>query len=589
MNNISLETPKDLTQQLETWLGESRRLASNLSSPEVEAQLQAIEDRWQRQGFKLAFVGEFSRGKSTLINRLLNRDFLPSGATPTTASLTLIVAGDQDLMEVFFKDKPSEVRPINDVSWSDLLGTDSEGNSQDIIAPVKITLADPWLSSLNCELIDTPGIGDLSAQRADSVFDLLTECDATVLVVSANTPFSLSEVTLLEQNIIGHHVPRIIVVVSKLDTITKIEEKLSVFEYISQKVGTISANIPVLPSYPLDEVTTEAESLELVKTNIAAMVASSERQPWRSQQVARQILDFLEHLVKISEGAITAQKMTQLERELAVTELKLKIAEADPLWEEITLELEQRRLQHSQKFRHNLVNAKTDLLAQLSLELNQASNPKVWWSEKFALVLRRELVNLAQQSEGFLMQVIATDYDWLKKTVNRKFERELSLNSDLSINITKSNHQPNQLDTPELEQYRLLTRLGTTAAIVFGCLVYASIPIAITLTLGAVGALFIGEQMFDQQLKEQKLQIAKEMDRNVSQVIEEYCNLVSDRLRLLYSQLINETQREQILWQSALSNTISNQVNDTDELFWQGIIEQVTSLQQQINTALSQP
>src|SRR5215510_4754868 len=52
--------------------------------------------------FRLAVVGEFKAGKSTLINALLGRPGLvPEGATPTTGALTEIWWGEEERGEVF--------------------------------------------------------------------------------------------------------------------------------------------------------------------------------------------------------------------------------------------------------------------------------------------------------------------------------------------------------------------------------------------------------------------------------------------------------------------------------------------------------
>jgi ribosome biogenesis GTPase A len=66
----------------------------------TEAGLNALLPEWQRlfvrlnePTFSVAVAGEFSRGKSTLINRLLGADLLPVGDLPTTALLTHVRHG----------------------------------------------------------------------------------------------------------------------------------------------------------------------------------------------------------------------------------------------------------------------------------------------------------------------------------------------------------------------------------------------------------------------------------------------------------------------------------------------------------------
>ena len=69
----------------------ARRLLLEMNKPELAAQLDALERDRGRSRFTVAVVGEFSRGKSTLINRLLGRSVLPVGNMPTTAMLPLLL------------------------------------------------------------------------------------------------------------------------------------------------------------------------------------------------------------------------------------------------------------------------------------------------------------------------------------------------------------------------------------------------------------------------------------------------------------------------------------------------------------------
>jgi ribosome biogenesis GTPase A len=50
--------------------------------------IQLAEDR-----FNLAVVGQFKRGKSTLMNAVLGRDLLPTGLLPLTSAITTLCYG----------------------------------------------------------------------------------------------------------------------------------------------------------------------------------------------------------------------------------------------------------------------------------------------------------------------------------------------------------------------------------------------------------------------------------------------------------------------------------------------------------------
>ena len=56
--------------------------------------------------FNLVVLGEFKRGKSTLINALLGRDVLPTGVVPLTSVVTAIGAGDRDRLRRPLRGRP---------------------------------------------------------------------------------------------------------------------------------------------------------------------------------------------------------------------------------------------------------------------------------------------------------------------------------------------------------------------------------------------------------------------------------------------------------------------------------------------------
>lgn len=65
-----------------------------LSDSELESRLRSVEEGLDNL-FSLVFIGEFSTGKSSVINALLGQDLLPRGITPTTDEITVIKYGDR--------------------------------------------------------------------------------------------------------------------------------------------------------------------------------------------------------------------------------------------------------------------------------------------------------------------------------------------------------------------------------------------------------------------------------------------------------------------------------------------------------------
>jgi small GTP-binding protein len=65
------------------------------SNEKLEKKLNSARDNLENL-FSVVFIGEFSTGKSTIINALLGRNILPEGITPTTDEITIIKYGETD-------------------------------------------------------------------------------------------------------------------------------------------------------------------------------------------------------------------------------------------------------------------------------------------------------------------------------------------------------------------------------------------------------------------------------------------------------------------------------------------------------------
>ncbi len=70
-----------------------------LSDTELENRLNSVRESLDNL-FSLVFIGEFSTGKSSIINALLGQDILPKGITPTTGEITVIKHGELDAEKV---------------------------------------------------------------------------------------------------------------------------------------------------------------------------------------------------------------------------------------------------------------------------------------------------------------------------------------------------------------------------------------------------------------------------------------------------------------------------------------------------------
>ena len=517
---------------------------------------------------------------SPLVNRLLDAEILPVGDLPTTATLTSIVAGSEDCMEVQSSKKGWETRPMEALSWRDLTAIDKDGTEQDVIGQVRLTLAHPWLQALDIELIDTPGVGDLSGRRAALALDVLSQCDASVLVVSATLPFSMTEATFLEQEVMGRHIPRILVAVSKLDTIPE-EERSEVFNSIRKRIAKISSTIPVLPLYPVSDSNSETEVFEEVKAQIESMVAQGDRRIWRSRKIAGQITDYFSHLIKAGELAISTAAMNATEKESALIKIDTEIQNAQIDWERIRLNLDQKRLQRVEALQQKVLQVKAELLENLSLELKRTQDPKTWWEQDLPFRLRRELFRLSRQLETDVLKALSLDFQWLQHEVENSFSTRINSEDIDTLEAVKIDLDLQQMSLTEIGTYRLFTRLGGSAATICGCVFGGSIGVAVSTTVWEV----VSERVIKEKLQEQRKLLNQELEHSLDRSIDEYFKRLANRLRQLYNQLSEEMQEEKIAWQTTYKIALNGN-NEQPENQWVQIISQASTLKKEISRML---
>ena len=182
--------------------------------------LNELSHRFSEGRFHLAVLGQFKRGKSTLLNALIGESILPVGVVPLTAASTFIQFGETAKIKVRYQDNRPEGEfdgASTDERSAFLAGFVTEkGNPQNRqgIAEVQVDLPVPILSD-GLVLIDTPGIGSTCRNNTTVTLDFLQQCDAALFLVSADPP--ITEVELEFLRLVKEKVPRLFFVLNKID------------------------------------------------------------------------------------------------------------------------------------------------------------------------------------------------------------------------------------------------------------------------------------------------------------------------------------------------------------------------------------
>jgi len=181
--------------------------------PEMAGEAAALRDRLESGQLHLAVLGQFKRGKSTLINALLGAEILPSGVLPVTLVPVFLHHGPQPDVEIHYQNgHGTEHCSLNDLGEF----VNEANNPQNIKQVSRVELRYPsGLLKHGIIFIDTPGVGSTRQHNTDTTLDLLPRCDAALVVLSADPPITAAEVSFLRA--LQPHVARLFFVLNKID------------------------------------------------------------------------------------------------------------------------------------------------------------------------------------------------------------------------------------------------------------------------------------------------------------------------------------------------------------------------------------
>ena len=238
-------------------------LAGEAAVPTVSTEARELADRLGEGRFYVACVGQFKRGKSTLINALLGTSILPTGVVPVTAVPTVLRHG-RLAARVRFAGGWREVDPGD---LADYVSEERNPGNRLGVMGVEVGMPSPLLDGGLC-LVDTPGLGSAIEPNTAATREFLPHIDAAVAVLGADPPISGEELAFLAQA--AERVETLIVVLNKADRIPATERREAAAfttRMLAERLGRAPARIFEVSALAgrRDELT-EREWRELVST-----------------------------------------------------------------------------------------------------------------------------------------------------------------------------------------------------------------------------------------------------------------------------------------------------------------------------------
>jgi len=215
------EKKQELTDKFMELMECSRAIDYSQVADRIEYEIKKLEE----SEFHLMVVGQFKRGKSTLINYLIGDTILPTGVIPITSIITKIKHGSMPSALVVFNGGESKDIPLDEVD----LYVSEEKNPENTKDVKYLEIEYPSQNLKNgLVLIDTPGIGSIFRHNTEVAYGHLPEADAAVFIISSDPPISQLEIEFLKD--VRKYIDKIFIVQNKIDYLEE-EEVITTVEF----------------------------------------------------------------------------------------------------------------------------------------------------------------------------------------------------------------------------------------------------------------------------------------------------------------------------------------------------------------------
>lgn len=509
-----------------------------------------------KERFTVSVVGEFSRGKSTLLNNLLDdAAMLPVGNLPTTAVMTRIRFANQTKMAVF-DEKGSRIAmlDVKPESWDNLVANNwGEKQPQ---GSVIVGIPNQWLASNNMELIDCPGAGDLSEERTKQIANTLERTDGAIICLTATAALAQTEKEFIQQRILKQKTPFSIIVINKLDLVKK-EERNGIVDYVYNVLKLNNMNIPVyIPDVEMpDDTYDNIKGIERIKNVVSSWANDPRRQALTDLWIKSRVLDVV---FMASDALKEQQKVLDAVRgknQEIILNKKNALEKLELLWGELEINLQEKSNECYIKFMEKVKEYTDTIIERLQHEASHITSPDKWWQEDYPYRLKVELANMAVGLDNLISQIIARDVRWFNQMLDQKFKNFIQIEStsvtDKADYIAEKSNR--KLEFENLNRKQNFARLGTTAL----CIASYFTPLGFmgSMGIGAGGAI-LQSTFFKKKIEEQKAQLKDSIAKDIPQIVDNAISKSEERIKILYNNILEQSEKKKELWKEAQSIAI---------------------------------
>ncbi|MBE7033638.1 MAG: hypothetical protein E7406_05355 [Ruminococcaceae bacterium] len=552
-----------ISPKLKSLFNESTALLEEENLHSFSDEISRAKEDLKRQTFTVAVVGEFSRGKSTFINKMFDREFLPVANMPTTAILTRIKHSDKEYITVLdTANRKKKILPLSVDSWDQYIASD-DGKDPSGVAFVGIK--SKWLSN-GIEIVDTPGAGDLESSRAAVIGDALRGCDGAIITISATAAMSMSEKLFIEERLISKKTPFLLLIITKLDTVSK-EQRNGIIDFVKAKLETWNMkDIPVYVPYKTEMPDNKYESIigmDKIIGQINSWISSSKRKDLTEKWVAAKIASHLNSAVAfLNEKKCLFEAENDSKRKQLIDKKTQLLSESVLVWEKAKSEMIQKSEECYKLFIRKAQEEQVNIIEKLQYDISHVSNLKKWWEEDYPYRLKLEMTRLASLLESVIGRQLAVDVRNFNTVLEKNFKTSVLYSPDeiLSKDEYTDFKTGGQVAVKDISTERTIGRVGVAALSLGSVMLMLSTgipPIIGSMGVGTGGSI-LSEVFFKKRTEEQREILKKEIEKGVPGVVKNAMIHSEKRIKKIYNDIISDSSEKQENWIKSQKDVIES-------------------------------
>lgn len=534
-----------------------------LSRGVTELMSKAVRDK-----FTVCFVGEFSHGKSTLINKLLGVDTLPTDSLPTTALLTRITAGRRNQIEVYDnRGKLLKKLPVDSESWKELVAVDEDGNMIDTEDRylVKLTLNNDWLAKGGFDIMDTPGANDGSKIRDMEISRALMIADGVVVCVDAQKGIMLTQETFIQDRLLSPKVPYVALAITHLDLVDE-KNRDRVVASIIGKLKLMKVSLPVVIT---NDVTLPSDQFkDLVGTDkLSKILEGWSRCGDRAKRIEVWLAAGIQRL--LATGAETLEQKKQLfsahekERQDIITRKQKAITDMHAEWDKIRDKINAACDECKVEYKRKLQQETANLIEHMRYRVRNVSDPRKWYEQSYAYEIATRVSAAINSLDNVVTENARNDFESLNRELMCRYKvamerdgKSWSRTPDSAVYAHQAAPEMVNVDALQVKS----TKLNAIATAAGGLL--ATVLFGVGGMIGTIGAStaarLLTKNKIDGKVELARQQLYDFLPGDIEMVINDATKDCEGRITLIYNDMIRALMLSESEWMQTQQKLIAD-------------------------------